>query len=73
MGGGGTSNNAHSLAEWYEPAGAWKGCKNGDADDLLRFRFAEPIKASQKSKGKGQKAKVRRAASLSSSTFLHQA
>ena len=25
MGGGGTSNNAHSLAEWYEPAGAWKG------------------------------------------------
>ena len=25
MGGGGKSDNAHSLAEWYEPANAWKG------------------------------------------------
>jgi tripeptide aminopeptidase len=25
MGGGGKSGNAHSLAEWFEPAGAWKG------------------------------------------------
>jgi acetylornithine deacetylase/succinyl-diaminopimelate desuccinylase-like protein len=25
MGGGGTSDNAHSLAEWFEPANAWKG------------------------------------------------
>jgi acetylornithine deacetylase/succinyl-diaminopimelate desuccinylase-like protein len=25
MGGGGMSDNAHSLAEWYEPANAWKG------------------------------------------------
>jgi tripeptide aminopeptidase len=25
MGGGGRSDNAHSLAEWYEPANAWKG------------------------------------------------
>jgi acetylornithine deacetylase/succinyl-diaminopimelate desuccinylase-like protein len=25
MGGGGRSGNAHSLAEWFEPAGAWKG------------------------------------------------
>ncbi|HTM52333.1 MAG TPA: M20/M25/M40 family metallo-hydrolase [Bryobacteraceae bacterium] len=25
MGGGGRSDNAHSLAEWYEPAEAWKG------------------------------------------------
>lgn len=25
MGGGGVSDNAHSLAEWYEPANAWKG------------------------------------------------
>jgi len=25
MGGGGKSDNAHSLAEWFEPANAWKG------------------------------------------------
>jgi tripeptide aminopeptidase len=25
MGGGGASDNAHSLAEWFEPANAWKG------------------------------------------------
>ncbi len=25
MGGGGKSGDAHSLAEWFEPAGAWKG------------------------------------------------
>jgi acetylornithine deacetylase/succinyl-diaminopimelate desuccinylase-like protein len=25
MGGGGVSDNAHSLAEWFEPANAWKG------------------------------------------------
>jgi tripeptide aminopeptidase len=25
LGGGGRSDNAHSLAEWYEPANAWKG------------------------------------------------
>jgi acetylornithine deacetylase/succinyl-diaminopimelate desuccinylase-like protein len=25
MGGGGASDNAHSLAEWFEPATAWKG------------------------------------------------
>jgi tripeptide aminopeptidase len=25
MGGGGRSGNAHSLEEWFEPAGAWKG------------------------------------------------
>lgn len=25
MGGGGRSDNAHSLKEWFEPAGAWKG------------------------------------------------
>jgi tripeptide aminopeptidase len=25
MGGGGLSDNAHSLAEWFEPANAWKG------------------------------------------------
>jgi acetylornithine deacetylase/succinyl-diaminopimelate desuccinylase-like protein len=25
MGGGGKSGNAHSLAEWFEPADAWKG------------------------------------------------
>jgi acetylornithine deacetylase/succinyl-diaminopimelate desuccinylase-like protein len=25
MGGGGLSDNAHSLAEWYQPANAWKG------------------------------------------------
>jgi acetylornithine deacetylase/succinyl-diaminopimelate desuccinylase-like protein len=25
MGGGGKSDNAHSLSEWYEPANAWKG------------------------------------------------
>ena len=25
MGGGGRSDNAHSLAEWFEPANAWKG------------------------------------------------
>lgn len=25
MGGGGKSGNAHSLAEWFEPAAAWKG------------------------------------------------
>ena len=25
LGGGGTSDNAHSLNEWYEPANAWKG------------------------------------------------
>ncbi len=25
MGGGGTSGNAHSLAEWYSPVQAWKG------------------------------------------------
>jgi tripeptide aminopeptidase len=25
MGGGGISDNAHSLAEWFEPANAWKG------------------------------------------------
>ena len=25
MGGGGASDNAHSMAEWYEPANAWKG------------------------------------------------
>ncbi len=25
MGGGGSSGNAHSLAEWYSPAQAWKG------------------------------------------------
>ncbi|MEZ5402336.1 MAG: M20/M25/M40 family metallo-hydrolase [Bryobacteraceae bacterium] len=25
LGGGGRSDNAHSLEEWFEPAGAWKG------------------------------------------------
>ena len=25
MGGGGRGGNAHSLAEWFEPANAWKG------------------------------------------------
>lgn len=25
LGGGGTGDNAHSLQEWFEPAGAWKG------------------------------------------------
>ena len=27
MGGGGTSNNAHSLAEWYEPAERGRGLR----------------------------------------------